>query len=67
MLPYDMKVKSIVVALVLNTVFFVFSLIKVLAFRSAFDWRFFASLVSASIFLTLIVLIIRSNKDWLFE
>lgn len=66
MLPYDMKVKSIVVALVLNTVFFVFSLFKVLAFWSAFDWRFFASLVSASIFLTLIVLIVRSNKDSLF-
>ncbi len=58
----EMK-KNRAIALTLNLAFFVFALLKTLTFWGTYDWRFFASALSAFIFLVLTGLIIRANKN----
>lgn len=57
------RTKTAATALTLNLAFFVFALLKALTFWGSYDWRFFASALSAFIFLGLTGLIIRSNKN----
>lgn len=59
--------RNIYIALILNLGFLIFAINRIIKFWEAYDWRLFASLFSALIFLCMVVMIILSNKSKLLS